>query len=60
MILYMAVTPDKYEFPIIVSESLKELSRKSGFSKAVISRAIYRKSKGKRFGIKFIKIEIDE
>lgn len=60
MIVYIAVTPDEYEMPLIVADNLKEMSRKSGIKKDVISSAIYHESNGKRLGIKFIKIEVDE
>ena len=30
MKLYMGVTPDKYELPLFVADSLKELSKMSG------------------------------
>lgn len=60
MKLYMGVTPDKYELPIFVADSLKELSKISGFDYDSVRHLISKRSSGKNKGIKFIKITIDE
>lgn len=60
MKLYMGVTPDKYELPLFVADSLKELSKMSGFDYDSIRHRISKRSSGRNKGIKFIKITIDE
>ena len=58
MILYMLVTFDKYEYPLIVEESLDELAKKCKCTKNAISSAIChsRKNGGKS---RFVKVEVD-
>ena len=58
MTLYMLVTFDKYEYPLIVTESLDELAKKCCCSKNAISSAIChsRKNGGKS---RFVKVEVD-
>lgn len=60
MKIYMGVTPDKYELPIFVANSLKELAEMSGFDYDSIRHRISKKSSGRNHGIKFIKVVIDE
>ena len=60
MKLYMGVTPDKYELPLFVADSLKELSKISGFDYDIVRHLISKRSSGKNKGIKFIKIIIAE
>ena len=56
----MLVTADKYELPILITESLAEMSRLTGFKKTKISEFIARKSERLRYiNAKFIKIEIE-
>lgn len=52
--VYIMTTKDKYEFPIMIEDSLVELSRKSGVSKATIKSSIRRGAVG------YKKIRIDE
>lgn len=58
--VYMAVTTDKYELPIAVADTVKELSELTGTSKNAISSAICKKKSGRISGKKFIRVEIDE
>ena len=60
MIVYIAVTPDKYELPIVIADSLKEISLKTGVNKQAISDNISKNTNGKRIGIKFVKVEIGD
>lgn len=60
MNLYMGVTPDKYELPLFVADSLKELSKMSGFDYDSVRHLISKRSSGKNKGIKFIKITLEE
>lgn len=45
MKIYMAVTADKYELPLVVFDKISSLSKWSGKSKCVLHRAIQKKSK---------------
>lgn len=58
--VYMAVTTDKYELPIAVADTVKELSELTGTSTNAISSAICKKKSGRLSGKKFIRVEIDE
>lgn len=60
MKLYIGVTPDKYELPLFVADSLKELSKMSGIDYDSIRHRISKNSSGRNKGIRFIKIIVDE
>lgn len=60
MTLYMAVTPDEYELPIAVADGPTELARKFNLNKSTVLGSIIRKQNGKRRGIRFERVEIDE
>ena len=59
MTLYMMVTRDKYELPMIVTESTRELADFSGVSLNAIHSAIINKKNNSRKFSKFVKVEID-
>ena len=56
--LWMQVTPDEYELPIVVEETLKELSKKIGLSAKTIEHAVNENRICKHSGIKVVKVEI--
>ena len=62
-ILWLAVTCDKYELPVAVTETLAELSRAIGVSPASICHSM---SRADKYGVKnkrkyrFYKIEVGE
>ena len=58
MTLYMLVTFDEFEYPLIVTDSLDELAEKCKCTKNAISSAIChsRKNGGKS---RFVKVEVD-
>ena len=60
MKLYMGVTPDKYELPLFVADSLKELSKMSGIDYDSIRHRISKNNSGRNKGIRFIRIEFEE
>lgn len=72
MTLYLAVTADKYELPLYVAESRKEMALWSGLSVNAISCAIsnYNRRRAGRCPLKretsdpgrtmFVKIEVDD
>lgn len=57
--LYLAVTADKYELPLIVEDTALQLANKMGITQGRVNSAIYQNESGKRRGTKIIKIEID-
>ena len=54
MTLYMKTTRDKYEFPIAVADTARELAEMVGTSQSVIYSSISHKHKG------YCKVEIEE
>lgn len=56
--LYLAVTTDKYELPLIVEDTALKLANKMGITRGRVNSAIYQNESGKRRGSKIIKIEI--
>lgn len=52
--LYLKTTKDKYELPVVVAESLSELSKLTGTTKNVISSSISKKRRG------WYRIEVNE
>ena len=67
MTLYMAVTPDKYELPMLIAESKAELARMSGTHIATVCNAINGR-RSRREGRKlrkdvrylFVTVEVEE
>lgn len=62
-IIYLGVTPDELELPLVIAGNLQELSEITGLTKAALSSAIHfdKKSKksGQKRGMRFRKLEID-
>ena len=59
MTLYIMVTRDKYELPMIVTESTRELADFAGVRLNAIHCAISnKKNNGRKFS-RFVKVEID-
>jgi len=56
--LYMAVTPDEYELPLVVAASAAELARVCGTSESNIRVQICRGYNGTNSGRKFVKVEV--
>ena len=55
--LYMAVTADKYELPLIVEDSISKLAKKTGVSVSTVKSSIDRNQSGTRRGMKFIQVK---
>ena len=57
--LYMMVTTDKYELPLAVADSIKELATMDGKSVGAISSAMYY---AKKMGTKcrYVKVVLDD
>ena len=67
MTLYMAVTPDKYELPMLIAESKADLARMSGAHITTVCNAINgrkRKSEGRKLRkdvrYLFVAVEVEE
>lgn len=67
MTLYMAVTPDKYELPMLIAETKAELARMSGMHRTTVCNAINgrkRRSDGRKLrrDVKFlfVTVEVEE
>lgn len=58
--LWLAVTPDRYELPIMVCDTAEELGQKYGLSRNSIISNVKRKADGTRSGRKFVKVRIEE
>lgn len=55
--LYLAVTDDELELPLIVSDTIKELSNKTNISTITIYSSIYKNSVKTRIGMRFRRIK---
>lgn len=55
-VLYMRVTRDKYEFPVFICDSVKELSEKTGYP----TYSIYTMLTRHRKGWERVEIELEE
>lgn len=67
MTLYMAVTPDKYELPMLIAESKAELARMTGMHITTVCNAINgrkRKSESRKLRkdvrCLFVTVEVEE
>lgn len=62
--LYVAVTGDRYELPIAVAETAKELAKMLGVKENSIYKAVHRQKhglvKGLKKEIKYYKIELED
>lgn len=56
----MAVTPDEYELPIAVEESLYMLAQRLGVTTDSIRSMIYHNSSGRYAGYKCITFDMEE
>ena len=59
MKLYMEITTDKYELPLIVADSVKELALKCGSTPNNIHRYFCHVKHGRIKKPRFIKVEVD-
>ena len=56
----MAVSTDKYELPLYVADTARELSNWSGYDINYVLSAISHQYSGKKIGMKFIRIEMGD
>lgn len=59
-ILYLAVTADEYELPMIVEDRAVTLAQKLGLTRDAIYSAINYNYSGKITGYRIIKIELED
>ena len=57
--LYMAVTADRYELPMVVYDTLTEISRSYGMTAQCMNSYIYRGIARKQDGVKFVRINLN-
>ena len=55
--IYMAVTADRYELPVLLADSLKELGDRYGMTGRCINSYIYRGTIRRKEGVKFVRVE---
>lgn len=60
MKIYMAVTADKYELPLAVGRRVKDIADYGGVSESTVCANISRGCTGRKSGVKYIKIEVDD
>lgn len=62
--VYMAVTADKYELPVALENTARELSRKLGLEQNHVSLAISKNTRATTLKsglkVKFVKVHIDD
>lgn len=56
--LWLAVTPDKYEFPIYIEDSCTKLAKKLGIDPCTVVTSITKNEPGTISGRKIVKVEI--
>jgi hypothetical protein len=60
MVLYLAVSPDRYGLPIAVADSARELERMLGLGRGTVISHISKVRHGTLRKQKYLKIEIDD
>lgn len=60
MRLYMAVTQDKYEFPIAIADTQQKLAMMLGIEKNTIASSLSKARKGEIKNSRFKEVVIDE
>ena len=60
MVLYLAVSPDRYGLPIAVADSARELERMLGLGRGTVVSHISKVRHGTLRKQKYLKIEIDD
>lgn len=56
--LWLAVTPDQYELPLVVCDTIDELAARFNVSTENVQSLISKNSSGKRSGRKFVKVRV--
>lgn len=59
-VLWMKITKDKFELPLVVADTIVELSRLCGVDVSVISRSAKSNRERPEYRGQYVKVEIDE
>lgn len=59
MVLYLEVTQDRFELPVIVADSLQELAALAGVRKTSICHAM-QNAKKKGWKSRYLRVEVEE
>lgn len=57
---YMAVTADRYELPLYITDTIRDLADNYNISASGVSAAIKNMENGSRRGIKFVRVADDD
>lgn len=60
MKLYMKVTADEYEFPLVIADSQADLARMCGVNPQSVRKAFYNARHGRRIESAYREVEIDD
>lgn len=60
MYIYMKVTSDKYELPLVIANSVAELAWMTGVSENTIKSAISHVESGRRKKSAYVRVKIEE
>lgn len=60
MHIWLAVTADKYELPVMIADSVNELSERLGISKSVIMKAKADGRASRKYKLRFERVRIDD
>ena len=60
MKLYMAVTADEYELPLIVSDKVKDIAKYAGTGESNIYQGISHDFPGRKTKIKFVRVDVND
>ncbi len=60
MKLYMAVSADKYELPVVVADSLSELGSKFGISAKDVDNRIWTGAVSRKDKVRFLRVEVSD
>lgn len=59
MTIWMEVTQDEYELPVLIALTASELARKAGTTRTNVSSSACRHKRGKHKRTRFLKVEVD-
>ena len=60
MKIFMEVTRDKYELPLIVADSSGKLAMQAGVKQSNVTSSIAKHAKGERKRCRFIMVEVED
>lgn len=60
MVLYMAVTNDRYELPVAVTKSAREMADFLGIEQCTVYSYISRKTIRRKDNVKLVRVRVDD